>query len=139
MFPTYVRRLGKEERGFTLIEMLIVIIILGILLAIAVPAYLKFKDRANQGAVQANIRAMVPAIEAYNADNNGYTGMQIGGTGGSSLQATYDSALKGSPTVTILSKSATTYCVRSIVGNATAYKNGAGGSIVVNPSTPTCS
>jgi type IV pilus assembly protein PilA len=123
----------------TMLELLIVVIVLAILLAVAVPAYLKFRDRANNSAVQGNIRAMLPAMEAYSADNNGYTGMQIGGSGASSLQFTYDKALKLAPTVTILSKTASTYCVRSIVGNATAYKFGPAASIVVNPSTPTCS
>ena len=71
------QRLRGEESGFTLIELLVVLIIIGILLAIAVPSYLGFKDRAEKRAAAANVRAAIPAVEAYYADNNGYAGMTL--------------------------------------------------------------
>lgn len=63
---------GKTRRSFTLIELLIVVAIIGILAAIAVPNFLNAQIRAKVARVYADIDAQGTALEQYRLDNNHY-------------------------------------------------------------------
>ncbi len=62
----------KDERGFTLIELMIVVAIIGILAAIAIPQFSAYRDRAYISSMQADCSAIRVAEEAYYADKNVY-------------------------------------------------------------------
>ncbi len=68
-------RLDKEE-GFTLIELMVVVLIIAILVAIAIPSFLGFRSRAQDRAVQAEVRNVLLAEKGYWVDNTSFTTVQ---------------------------------------------------------------
>ena len=65
-----MRKRRRRLQGFTLIELMIVIAIIGVLAAIAVPNFRRARERANQRACYANQKTIAGALEMYNLDNN---------------------------------------------------------------------
>ena len=63
---------GRRYMGFTLIELLIVVAIIAILAAIAVPNFLEAQTRSKISRTKADMRSVGVAIEAYAVDNNNY-------------------------------------------------------------------
>jgi len=62
----------KQQNGFTIVELLIVIVVIGILAAIVIVAYNGVQNRAKDASRASSVIALQKAIEMYNADNGYY-------------------------------------------------------------------
>jgi type IV pilus assembly protein PilA len=73
-----LRQRTQDEGGFTLIELLVVILIIGILSAIAIPAFLSQKSKANDAGAKTQVGTLQTAMETYSTENSGsYAGATL--------------------------------------------------------------
>src|SRR6476660_7010273 len=72
-----LRERAQNEKGFTLIELLVVILIIGILAAIALPAFLNQRGKAQDTEAKSQVRTMQTAEETFYTDEQDYTNGDI--------------------------------------------------------------
>lgn len=74
-----INRAINRSKGFTLVELLIVVVILGILASIAIPAYQDSVMSSKRGAVQSDLMSFANAMERYFTENGTYVGATAAG------------------------------------------------------------
>src|SRR5438270_8889907 len=72
MLKEIKQRLDREDEGFTLIELMVVVLIIAILLAIAIPTFLGARNNANARAAQSNLRNALTAEQTYFTNNQAF-------------------------------------------------------------------
>lgn len=129
-----------RQHGFTLIELMIVVMIIGILAAIAVPNFATVKTKSFDGAAKADLRNMIAAQETYFSEYQAYADAAVPAGGRADLDGDGDEDYRASQRVTLgvtaytdgfqitsqHAASVNTWCVNSSASNAT----GSAGSIV---------
>jgi type IV pilus assembly protein PilA len=110
-----------EESGFTLVELLVVMLILGILAAIAIPAFFSQRDKGYDASAKANARTVQTALETYAVDNGGkYTGATMANL--SAIEGTITNMSgTGAGSVSIGTPAAATYTITATSNSSNTF------------------
>jgi type IV pilus assembly protein PilA len=111
-----LRKRAQDEKGFTLIELLVVILIIGILAAIALPAFLNQRGKAQDTEAKTQARTAQTAMETLYTDEQDYTSGDI-----AKLKTIEPTLGQGKATLTVNSKGTNVYKVTSASVNGDTF------------------
>ena len=119
-----LRKFRKNSKGFTLIELMIVIAIIGILAAIAIPQFTAYRQRGFNAASMSDLRNAATAQEAFYTDSQSYSSVVDDLT-----SRGYTPTLNVSPFTTKGSTAGYTMTAKHVSGISTWTMAGPGGSL----------
>jgi len=114
-------RTNSSGRGFTLIEVMIVVVIIGVLAGIAYPSYQNHVKKANRSAAQSFMMTVAGKEEMYLLDNRAYTATI--GTGGLGLNAPAETSGRYTFAVTVTASPPTFLITATAVGSQVSDGN----------------
>jgi len=107
-------KMFRKSEGFTLVELMVVVLIIGILVAIAIPVFNAAKSNAQKRSCYANQRTIEGAAQTYSADNDGNMPANVG-----VLSPAYIKVAPGCPADPAIPKAAYSINASGTVANCT--------------------